>query len=472
MALLNFSAPYAPTAPPTGPFLAAAASASAISGLNSAAVNSLIYSQSAHHQQRAAEQAYRNNVPSPPAAPNRRTTTAPRRANNEPYQQQQDQQPQQRSPRYYSDDNYRSSNTARPSPQSSSTSTKKGEYPSRPSGYTRIEHNEYSNQPGTKTSLHAVLDYDDDFDDYSYDDDDVGDVPTSYQHSQYGVTPIQGPIFIKNGSVPVVPLYSYPVLNNGTFVQIPILWTALSLALGLEIRGEIIRGVPCIKRFHQLFCPTAGNSYPIERIERFIDENKALMKRMYGEFTMTTEYGPPSRETYDQPGKRNAKREATGEGGDSGGGQDEKKKTTMPPGVPDIHTPPGPDPATEPGESYFSKLRHTRQSFRNNQSSESGRVDACESKVEIVTPYWASNSAGKIRAIVNTQHFEQAIHQEVCSSKVQTKRCSGDCGCEQKYKWHRLLAYDPDNDCKGIFMDWFLFPSCCVCRCAPAFGNK
>ncbi|XP_011313515.1 uncharacterized protein, partial [Fopius arisanus] len=93
-------------------------------------------------------------------------------------------------------------------------------------------------------------------------------------------------------------------------------------------------------------------------------------------------------------------------------------------------------------------------------------VDACESKVEIVTPYWASNSAGKIRAIVNTQHFEQAIHQEVCS-KTHTNRCNGDCGCEQKYKWHRLLAYDPDNDCKGIFMDWFLFPSCCVCRCDP-----
>lgn len=51
--------------------------------------------------------------------------------------------------------------------------------------------------------------------------------------------------------------------------------------------------------------------------------------------------------------------------------------------------------------------------------------------------------------------------------KTQTNRCTGDCGCEQKYKWHRLLAYDPDNDCKGIFMDWFLFPSCCVCRCDP-----
>ena len=125
-----------------------------------------------------------------------------------------------------------------------------------------------------------------------------------------------------------------------------------------------------------------------ERIERFIDENKALMKRMYGEFTMSTEYGPPSRETYDQPGKRNVKREATGEGGGGsssgdggggggGGGAQDGKKKSMPPGVPDIHTVPGPDPVADTGsnggESYFSKLRHTRQSFRNNQSSESGR---------------------------------------------------------------------------------------------------
>lgn len=36
------------------------------------------------------------------------------------------------------------------------------------------------------------------------------------------VTPIQGPIFIKNGTVPVVPLFSYPSMNNGTFVQIPV----------------------------------------------------------------------------------------------------------------------------------------------------------------------------------------------------------------------------------------------------------
>lgn len=56
-----------------------------------------------------------------------------------------------------------------------------------------------------------------------------------------------------------------------------------------------------------------------------------------------------------------------------------------------------------------------RQSALITQTVSIFSVDACESKVEIVTPYWASNSAGKIRAIVNTQHFEQAIHQEVCS---------------------------------------------------------
>ncbi|XP_015591781.1 protein spaetzle 3 [Cephus cinctus] len=314
-------------------------------------------------------------------------------------------------------------------------------YPDRPNGYTRVNSEAYPG-PDAKTSVHAVLDYDDDFDDY-YDDEDQ-DFPSNAH-----VTPIQGPIFLKNGSVPVVPLYSYPQLNNGTFVQIPILWTALSVALGVELRGDLVRGSPCIKRYHQLFCPTAGNTYPIDRIERFIDENKALMKRMYGDFEMSTEYGPPTREP---AGHRRKRSSAAHDLPDGGPNIDNDKKL---------------DPEMDAdGDSFFSKARNTRQSFGNNKSSESGRIDACESKVEIVTPYWASNSAGKIRAIVNTQHFEQAIHQEVCS-KTRTNRCSGDCGCEQKYKWHRLLAYDPDNDCKGIFMDWFLFPSCCVCRCDP-----
>ncbi|KAJ1522311.1 hypothetical protein ONE63_002608 [Megalurothrips usitatus] len=228
----------------------------------------------------------------------------------------------------------------------------------------------------------------------------------------------------------------------------------------------------------------------LPHIERFIDDNKSLMRRMYGEFQMTTEYGPPAREVFETP----ASTTSTGQPGvpPGGGGQ---ARPAPGPGAGGGALPCGSgrvlrrqdpvDAAVLPQQPVAERNRQvstgrwavppraavwrrpglpTSQADRVQPSA--ARVDACESKVEIVTPYWASNSAGKIRAIVNTQHFEQAIHQEVCA-KPQTKRCTGDCGCEQKYKWHRLLAYDPDNDCKGIFMDWFLFPSCCVCRCNP-----
>ncbi|XP_013098035.2 protein spaetzle 3 [Stomoxys calcitrans] len=343
-------------------------------------------------------------------------------------------------------------------------------YPDRPPGFTRVQAGQ-----GSRTGVHAVLDYDleegEVEDENYYDAEDHGEAVKDGSHKSSPmptVTPIQGPIYLKNGTVPVVPLFHYPTFNNGSFVQIPIWWTALSVALGLDVRGDLIKGVPCIKRYHQLFCPTAGNSYPIEKIERFIDDNKALMRRMYGDFEMNMDNGGPRQQT--------------------------KKRKRRFIDEPDIFLPPGAFPsfvaddevephAEEHGESYFGKLRKKRQSNQGNRNqgnrnakqsngpggggaSPTGRLDACESKVEIVTPYWASNSAGKIRAIVNTQHFEQAIHQEICS-KAQTPRCVGECGCEQKYKWHRLLAYDPDNDCKGIFMDWFLFPSCCVCRCNP-----
>lgn len=286
-----------------------------------------------------------------------------------------------------------------------------------PVQFTRVQ----GGVPGGKTSLHAVLDYDDDEEEESVDYYDE-----TYSHS--GVTPIQGPIFLRNGSVPVVPLYGYQKVSNGSLLQIPVFWTALSFALGYEIGGDVIRGTPCIKRNHQLFCPTAGKSYPVDRIDRFIDENKALMKRMYGDFEMM-ENGPFPKAKRSTARKRRQ---------DSSFSDNQSKPNKLP----------------------------TR-----GQPADSGRVDSCESKVEVVTPYWASNSVGKTRAIVNTEHFEQAIHQEVCT-KTLTGRCSGDCGCEQKYKWHRLLAYDPDNDCKGIFMDWFLFPSCCVCRCDSTTPNN
>lgn len=97
-------------------------------------------------------------------------------------------------------------------------------WPHRPPTYKRIA-NTFNSvpEPGAKTSLHAVLDFDDDFEDYSYEDEDIEPVSPSLQRNpKPQVTPIEGPILIKNGSVPVVPLYSYPIVNNGTLVQIPV----------------------------------------------------------------------------------------------------------------------------------------------------------------------------------------------------------------------------------------------------------
>ncbi|KAL1464770.1 hypothetical protein WDU94_004388 [Cyamophila willieti] len=76
--------------------------------------------------------------------------------------------------------------------------------------YTRVE-----GSSGSKTSVHAILDYDDDFEDY-YDEE----TPHNYKYNH--VTPIQGPITIKNNSIPVVPLYSYDTINNGSLLQIPV----------------------------------------------------------------------------------------------------------------------------------------------------------------------------------------------------------------------------------------------------------
>lgn len=72
------------------------------------------------------------------------------------------------------------------------------------------------------------------------------------------------------------------------------------------------------------------------------------MKRMYGEFNMGPEYGE----------------------GDGPPRSKKRKRAVPKPGVPDPHS----EPETiDGGMSFFSKLRTTRQNFRNNQSSDSGR---------------------------------------------------------------------------------------------------
>ena len=45
----------------------------------------------------------------------------------------------------------------------------------------------------------------------------------------------------------------------------------------------IIRNLPCLTRHNQLYCDNTGSSYPGKSIEKFIEDNKALLRRMYGE---------------------------------------------------------------------------------------------------------------------------------------------------------------------------------------------
>ncbi|KAG5899759.1 hypothetical protein JTB14_006096 [Gonioctena quinquepunctata] len=92
-------------------------------------------------------------------------------------------------------------------------------------------------------------------------------------------------------------------------------------------------------------------------------------------------------------------------------------------------------------------------------------VNACPVREEVVAPFWANNTRGEVLALLNMYPFEQYVHWEKCTHEHKQMYCRDGCRCEQQYRLHRLLAYDPSNECRGIFSDWFKFPSCCVCIC-------
>ncbi|RWS22266.1 Spaetzle-like protein 4, partial [Leptotrombidium deliense] len=92
-------------------------------------------------------------------------------------------------------------------------------------------------------------------------------------------------------------------------------------------------------------------------------------------------------------------------------------------------------------------------------------VNACPVKEEVIAPYWANNTRGEVLALLNVYPFEQYVHWEKCAFENSQMFCRQGCRCEQQFRLHRLLAFDPKNECRGIFADWFRFPSCCVCIC-------
>ena len=60
-------------------------------------------------------------------------------------------------------------------------------------------------------------------------------------------------------------------------------------------------------------------------------------------------------------------------------------------------------------------------------------------------------------------HSVSQLHQS--SLPIIFYKCLIIARCEQQYRLHRLLAFDPTNECRGIFSDWFRFPSFCICKC-------
>lgn len=237
MSLVNYSVPYGAYAPPppVAPLLPPPPPAATrylgpdFSGFGgAAAINSLLYDPPRQPQRSA------------PSIPNRKQAQRARGATKQvplpdPRDPYASYYPSARSP---VSSQYLPTPTARtapdgkksrkkpppPPPPPQPEETDDGSWPDRPPGYTRISNTFNSApEPGAKTSIHAIIDFDDDFDDYSYEEEDLEPLPPGRQQSpRPQVTPIEGPIFIKNGSVPVVPLYSYPTVNNGSLVQIPV----------------------------------------------------------------------------------------------------------------------------------------------------------------------------------------------------------------------------------------------------------
>merc|ERR1712223_62043 len=126
-----------------------------------------------------------------------------------------------------------------------------------------------------------------------------------------------------------------------------------------------------------------------------------------------------------------------------------------------------PDPSIEPDEEdvVSEEPIEYEEEFEEKLEYSGESLNACPVKEEVFAPYWANNTRDQVLALLNLYPFEQYIHMETCKFEHEEMLCRKGCRCEQQYRLHRLLAFDPNNECRGIFSDWFRFPSYCICKC-------
>lgn len=100
-----------------------------------------------------------------------------------------------------------------------------------------------------------------------------------------------------------------------------------------------------------------------DKIEAFIDDNKALMKRMYGDFDMNEDYGSVLSQSKKRKRNTRSKSEDPFE-------PDWAAEMSGPPGA-------GPDPIREAGpsgDSYFAKIKRDKRQSRQSGRSRGGGI--------------------------------------------------------------------------------------------------
>lgn len=72
------------------------------------------------------------------------------------------------------------------------------------------------------------------------------------------------------------------------------------------------------------------------------------------------------------------------------------------------------DPIVLDSDSLYMTDARRRKRSTATSTTTTTAVDACQSKMEVLTPYHATNSKGKLRTIVNSELMQQAIQVETC----------------------------------------------------------
>ncbi|KAL1497438.1 hypothetical protein ABEB36_008412 [Hypothenemus hampei] len=240
---------------------------------------------------------------------------------------------------------------------------------------------------------------------------------------------------------------------------------------GRPYRAGRIYQPPCdLERFG--YCAHAGQLYPWKAVKRFVKDNQGLMRRMYGdqrhghvlkaELDDIEDLDMNENEHWRPTSVRFAKYlhdddnylEASMEYSDD---INEEESRYLKDDLTNDDVLNTKFVISEQEAAVAIKLAELKAAahFRN----------ACPVKEEVVAPFWANNTRGEVLALLNMYPFEQYVHWEKCTFEHRQMYCREGCRCEQQYRLHRLLAYDPNNECRGIFSDWFRFPSCCVCKC-------